>query len=470
MDENLYFKVADGSIIKAIEELPFSLAKMSEETFRTHVNEAKNDFANWLRDVFKLYELAYFIGRTRDKKEIISLLKEKIKPKCKILVINAGSSSLKYELFNMENETVLIKGIVDAINLDRCVLKFTINGNEQVKQCSAKNHEDALKTALNSIIENKIIENLNEITAIGHRVVHGKDNNKTIILNDDTIKQIESFNNLAPLHNPHNLEGIYSCKKILPDKPNVAVFDTAFHANIPKEASFYALPYDLSINEKIKKYGFHGTSHKYLSQSAIEILKKQGKGHSRIITCHLGNGSSITAIKDGVSIDTSMGFTPLEGIPMGTRSGSIDPGIIFYLLDKMKPEELHEMLEKKSGFVGIAGTQDMRDLRENSLKGNEKAQLAMDVFCYKIAFYISGYASALNGIDAVVFSAGIGENCFYIRKKVCDYQKHFGIELDETRNEKNETIISKPSSKIAVLVIPTNEELQIARETLEVIG
>lgn len=389
----------------------------------------------------------------------------------KILVLNSGSSSLKYKLFDMNTEQALISGHVDGIGLDRCLVKIKVGDNEEEKKELVKDHVDAVMLAFKSLKQKKIIKNYNEIDALGHRVVHGGEKySKPTLIDEKVIKEIERLFDLAPLHNPPNLAGILACRKMLPKTPQVAVFDTAFHQTMPPEAYLYGLPYNLYEKYKIRKYGFHGTSHKYVSEQAIKLL---GKRESRIITCHLGNGASLTAIKNGKSIDTTMGFTPMDGLVMGTRVGEMDSDIPLYLIkDKgFKLSEVEDILNKKSGLLGISGlTQDVRDLRKASLKGNKRAKLALSLFAFRIAFFIGGYIALLGGLDALVFSAGIGEHAWHVRRDICRYLSSFGVELDEKLNKKNvAVIVSKPSSKVKVYVIPTNEELQIARETQELI-
>lgn len=389
----------------------------------------------------------------------------------KILVLNSGSSSLKYKLFDMNTEQALISGHVDGIGLDRCLVKIKVGDNEEEKKELVKDHVDAVMLAFKSLKQKKIIKNYNEIDALGHRVVHGGEKySKPTLIDEKVIKEIERLFDLAPLHNPPNLAGILACRKMLPKTPQVAVFDTAFHQTMPPEAYLYGLPYNLYEKYKIRKYGFHGTSHKYVSEQAIKLL---GKRESRIITCHLGNGASLTAIKNGKSIDTTMGFTPMDGLVMGTRVGEMDSDIPLYLIkDKgFKLSEVEDILNKKSGLLGISGlTQDVRDLRKASLKGNKRAKLALSLFAFRIAFFIGGYTALLRGLDALVFSAGIGEHAWHVRRDICRYLSSFGVELDEKLNKKNvAVIVSKPSSKVKVYVIPTNEELQIARETQELI-
>jgi len=388
----------------------------------------------------------------------------------KILVLNSGSSSLKYKFFDMETEKALLAGHVDGIGLSRCAVRITTRAGTEEKRILVKDHVDAVMIALKSLKDKKVIRDYSEINAVGHRVVHGGEHySEPTLINDKVVRTIKELFDLAPLHNPHNLAGILACKKMLPRVPQVAVFDTAFHQTLIPEAYLYALPYELYEKYRIRKYGFHGTSHKYVSMQAIRLL---GKKESRIITCHLGNGASLTAVKNGKSIDTSMGFTPLEGLIMGTRTGSMDPAIPIYLARDTgyKMNDLDNLFNKESGLLGISGlTRDVRDLHRASLKKNKKAELALRMFARRAAFYIGGYTALLGGLDALVFTAGIGEGAWFIRRDICKYLEPLGIMINDKLNKKNQVIISKPGSKVKVYVIPTNEELQIARETEELV-
>ncbi len=389
----------------------------------------------------------------------------------KILVLNSGSSSLRYKFFDMNIEKSLISGHVDGIGLPRCVVRIKVNDKEKEKKVLVKDHVDAVMLALKSLKENNVIKDYFEINAVGHRVVHGGEHySQPTLINDKVIRTIKELFDIAPLHNPPNLAGILACKKMLSKTPQIAVFDTAFHQSLSPEAYLYGLPYELYEKYKIRKYGFHGTSHKYVSEQAIKLL---GKNDSKIITCHLGNGVSFAAVLNGKSVDTTMGFTPLDGLIMGTRTGSIDPAIPIYLIkDKgMKANDVDNMLNKKSGLLGISGlTRDMRDLHKASLKGNKRAKLALQLFARRAAFYIGGYIALLRGLDALVFTAGIGEGAGFMRRDICKYLEPLGIELNDKLNKTNEIIISKPGARIKIYVIPTNEELQIARETRELVG
>jgi acetate kinase len=388
----------------------------------------------------------------------------------KILVINSGSSSLKFQLF--DNEDVLIKGMADEIGSERAFIKYSINGKEEKITEKIKTHKSALKDILDLIVDKNIIENLDEIKAIGHRAVHGgEDFKETVLIDDNVMKKIDELKELAPLHNPANLMGMKVCKELLPKAKQVAVFDTGFHSSMDKKTFLYGLPYEYYKKYGIRRYGFHGTSHHYVSKKASEIIKKD-YNKLKIITCHMGNGSSIAAVLNGKSIDTSMGFTPLEGIIMGTRCGDIDPAIIPFLMkkEKLSVNEIDEILNKKSGLLGLFGkSSNVRVLWENEKKGNKRASLVLDILGYRIAKYIGAYAAAMNGVDVIVFTAGIGENAFYVRERILKQFGYLGLKLDKKKNKNNEIIITANDSKVKAMVIPTNEELQIARETLKIV-
>ena len=386
----------------------------------------------------------------------------------KILVLNLGSSSLKCKLFETDTETSLFTGILEGIGLERSKQTYKHNNEELIEDKQIKTHKEGIKVCLKTLMSLNIIESWKDIDAIGHRIVHGGDYFKeSALINTSTISYIKIFSDLAPLHNPIQLNGINACKSYMPDVRQVAVFDTAFHQTIPEKSHMYALPLDLYKKHKIRKYGFHGTSHKYVSQEAIKILKKK---NSKIITCHLGNGSSIAAIKDGLSIDTSMGFTPLDGLPMGTRAGSIDPSVPLFMVTKLKmsPNEVEETLNKKSGFLGLTQmVSDLRDVYGLSQKKNPKAVIALDMFIHHIVSYIGSYAVGLEGVDAIVFTGGIGENAEFVREKVCNHLGLLDVKIDKRENKPGNIEIHSDSSKVKLLVIPTDEELQIARETYE---
>lgn len=391
----------------------------------------------------------------------------------KILVINCGSSSLKYQFIDMTDESVLAKGLVERIGIDGSVLKHEKTGmDKKVFEQDIPDHGVALQLVLDALVNNEhgVISSLDEITAVGHRVVHGGEKfAESVLINDDVIKAIEECNELAPLHNPANLIGINACRKILKDIPMVAVFDTAFHQTMPKSSYLYALPLDYYKNYSIRRYGFHGTSHKYVMKRAAEILGKS-ENDLNIITCHLGNGASVTAIKNGKSVDTSMGFTPLEGLIMGTRCGDMDPAIVTYIMEKEKlsPAQMDNVMNKKSGVLGLSGlSSDFRDIESAAKDGNEDAKNALDCYHNRVKKYIGSYIAILGRVDAVIFTAGLGENSATSRAAVCEGLEVLGIEIDLEKNNTRgeEKIVSKDSSKVKVIVVPTNEEVMIARDT-----
>ncbi len=397
----------------------------------------------------------------------------------KILVINAGSSSLKYQLIDMDNEAVLAKGLCERIGIDGSKLNHTPEGGEKVViEQPMRDHSDAISMVLAALTDanHGVISSMDEISAVGHRVVHGGETfNKSVIIDADVKAAVEECIPLAPLHNPANLIGIAACEAAMPNVPQVAVFDTAFHQTMPQAAYMYALPYELYKKYKIRRYGFHGTSHKYVSQEAAKMLGKNPED-LKIITCHLGNGSSITAVDGGKSVDTSMGFTPLAGVCMGTRSGDIDPAIVKFIAEQEGADldTVDKILNKESGVYGISGnSSDFRDLEAAAKEGCEKSQLALDMFAYSVKKYVGTYMAALGDVDAVVFTAGIGENTVMMRKEILGGMSAFGIEIDDSKNEKAirgaQMDISVDGSKVRILVIPTNEELMIAKETLELV-
>ena len=395
----------------------------------------------------------------------------------KILVINSGSSSLKFQLFNMENENVLAQGLFQRIGINNSYLEFNNNQDELIIEKEIPDHITAVKLLIDTLLskDQGVLKSMEEIEAVGHRLVHGGEKYKqTVIINEEIIKQLEKTVELAPLHIPPNIAGIKICQKLLPNKAQIGVFDTAFHHTIPEKAYVYALPYQYYQKHKIRKYGFHGTSHKYIAKRTAKLLDKPVE-ELKIISCHLGNGASITAVKNGKSIETSMGFTPLEGLVMGTRSGDFDPAIIPFLLKKenLKISELDDVLNKKSGLLGVSGvSSDFRDIENAAAKGKKQAQLAIKLFNYRVQKYIGAYAAVMNGVDAVTFSAGIGENSISVRKNILNELGYLGITLDNEKNKVRgqEKIISADNSKVKALVIPTNEELVIARETLEILN
>ncbi|PHO06673.1 acetate kinase [Thermoanaerobacterium thermosaccharolyticum] len=395
----------------------------------------------------------------------------------KILVINCGSSSLKYQLIESKDGNVLAKGLAERIGINDSLLTHNANGEKIKIKKDMKDHKDAIKLVLDALVNSDygVIKDMSEIDAVGHRVVHGGEYfTSSVLITDDVLKAITDCIELAPLHNPANIEGIKACKQIMPDVPMVAVFDTAFYQTMPDYAYLYPIPYEYYTKYKIRKYGFHGTSHKYVSQRAAEILNKPIES-LKIITCHLGNGSSIAAVKNGKSIDTSMGFTPLEGLAMGTRSGSIDPSIISYLMEKenISAEEVVNILNKKSGVYGISGiSSDFRDLEDAAFKnGDKRAQLALNVFAYRVKKTIGSYAAAMGGVDVIVFTAGIGENGPEIREFILDGLEFLGFKLDKEKNKVRgeEAIISTADSKVNVMVVPTNEEYMIAKDTEKIV-
>ena len=395
----------------------------------------------------------------------------------KVLVINAGSSSLKYQLIDMTNESVLVVGLCERIGVnDGIITQKRFDGKKLEKQkIDLPTHKIALEEVVKALTNSEfgVIKDMTEINAVGHRVVHGGEKFTTSVLIDTHVeKAIKDCFELAPLHNPPNMMGITACAEIMPGTPMVAVFDTAFHMTLPAYAYMYALPYDLYEKHGIRKYGFHGTSHMYVARRAVAMLGKPEKD-VKVITCHLGNGSSITAVKGGKSVETSMGFTPLEGVAMGTRCGSIDPAIVPFIMEQegLSTREIDNLMNKKSGVLGISGiSNDFRDLDEAASKGNKRAELALEVFAYKIKKFIGEYSAVLNGTDAVIFTAGIGENSTTIRKRILSGLEGLGIKIDDEKNKirGQEIDISTPDSKVRVLVIPTNEELTIARDTKEV--
>lgn len=390
----------------------------------------------------------------------------------KILVLNCGSSSLKYQLINMDTEEVLASGKYERIGEKEAFITHKVNGQKIKIDNPVYNHTEAIEFTLEQLTnpEYKVIESLDEINAIGHRLVHGGEKiAESVIIDDNVIKVLNEYSELAPLHNPACILGIEACKNVMPEKPMVGVFDTAFHQSIPKERYVYPIPYEYYKKYGIRKYGFHGTSHMYVSQRLAEIENKNIKD-LKIVTCHLGQGSSICAIQGGKSVDTSMGLTPLGGIPMVTRSGDLDPSILLYLMkkEKLSVEEMENILNKESGVSGVSGlAPDFRVIENASNEGSEKAKIAMDNFKYTVATFIAKYAVAMNGVDSIIFTGGVGENQINIRKGICEQLRFMGVEIDKEANNSRgeEKLISKPESKVKVYVIPTNEELMIAKET-----
>lgn len=390
-----------------------------------------------------------------------------------VLAINAGSSSLKFQLIRMPEETLVTKGLIERIGIKDSIFTIEVNGEKIKDVKDIKDHEEAINIMLDSFKQHGIIDDINDIAGTGHRVVHGGELFPTSALVTDKVEeQIESLSELAPLHNPANLMGIRAFRKLLPNIPHVAVFDTSFHQSMPEQSYLYSLPYQYYKDYGIRKYGFHGTSHKYVSQRAAEIMNKPIE-ELRIISCHIGNGASIAAIDGGESIDTSMGFTPLAGVTMGTRSGNIDPALIPFIMQKtgQNAEEVLNVLNKESGLLGISGTSsDLRHLESDAEEGKERAQLALDVFASRIHKYIGSYATRMHGVDVIVFTAGVGENSSTVRAKVLEGLEFMGIYWDPKKNETirgEEGFINYPHSPVKVIVIPTNEEVMIARDTVK---
>jgi len=392
----------------------------------------------------------------------------------KILVLNCGSSSLKYQLINMDNDEVIAKGNYERIGMEGSFLTHKFGDEKKVYEHQAPNHEEAIAFTMAKFVEPGIavISSLDEIDGIGHRIVHGGERfTSSVVITDEVVEGIRDAIKFAPLHNPAHIQGIEACFKALPGKTNVAVFDTAFHQTMPKEHYIYPIPYEYYEKYGIRKYGAHGTSHKYVTQRIAEIL---GRDDLKVVSCHIGQGASISAVQNGKCIDTSMGLTPLGGIPMGSRSGDLDPSVVTYIMGKegLSPKEMETILNKKSGLLGMSEVSaDNRDIESAIKEGNENAKLAIEHYAYKIAGYIAKFAAAMNGADVIVFTAGVGERGINERKMICKYLGFMGVELDEELNNirAEEVQISKPESKTKVWIVPTNEELMIARETLNLI-
>ncbi|MCD8075817.1 MAG: acetate kinase [Lachnospiraceae bacterium] len=391
-----------------------------------------------------------------------------------VLVINCGSSSLKYQLINSDSEQVLAKGLCERIGIDGRLTYQKAGGEKEITEAAMPTHKEAIQMVLDALVNEKTgaIASLSEVNAVGHRVVHGGEKfASSVVITDEVIAAVEECNDLAPLHNPANLIGINACKELMPGVPMVAVFDTAFHQTMPEKAYLYGLPYEYYEKYKVRRYGFHGTSHSFVSKHAAEFLGLD-LADSKIIVAHLGNGASISAVVNGKCVDTSMGLTPLEGLVMGTRSGDIDPAIMEFIAKKedLDIAGIMNVLNKKSGVYGISGglSSDFRDLEEGMNAGNKKAENAIEVFSYRVAKYIGSYVAAMNGVDAIAFTAGIGENAPTVRKKVLGYLGYLGITMDEEANKQRgeDNVISTADSKVKVAVIPTNEELAICRETV----
>ena len=395
-----------------------------------------------------------------------------------VLVINCGSSSLKFQLINAETENVLAKGLCERIGIDGRLTYQPAGGEKEKSDLAMPTHTEAIQFVIDALTNEKtgVVKSLDEIGAVGHRLVHGGEKfASSVVITDEVKKAVEECNDLAPLHNPANLIGVAACEKLMPGTPMVAVFDTAFHQTMPEKAYMYGLPYEYYEKYKVRRYGFHGTSHSFVSKRAAEVM---GRPYDEVktIVCHLGNGSSVSAVLNGKCVDTSMGLTPLEGLVMGTRSGDIDPAIMEFIAKKenLDIEGVMEVLNKKSGVFGISGglSSDFRDLTDAMNAGDKKAKIAMDVFSYRVAKYIGSYAAAMNGVDDIVFTAGIGENDDYVRQEVCKYLGYLGVDFDfevNTGLRGKEAELTKEGSKVKVFVIPTNEELAIARETLALV-
>lgn len=389
----------------------------------------------------------------------------------KVLVINCGSSSLKYQLFDMTDESVLCKGLVERIGIEGSKLTHKVNGEKLVVEEPMKDHTEAINHVFDALLDEKygVIKSLDEVSAIGHRVLHGGDKLTESCIIDEKVKdKIREFIKFGPLHNPANLMGIEACEKLAPGKKNIAVFDTAFHQTMPAKTYMYAIPYEYYEDYRLRKFGFHGTSHRYITLRTQQLLDKED---INIITVHLGNGSSIAAVKDGKCYDTSMGLTPLEGLLMGTRSGDLDPTVMTFLMNEKgySADEMNQILNKKSGVLGVSGiSSDFRDLEEEAEKGNDRAQLALDMFIERVKRYIGGYMAELGHVDAICFAGGIGENSSSMRKDILNTFEELGVKLDlEKNNTREEASISADDSKVKVYVVPTNEELMIARDTLD---
>ena len=393
-----------------------------------------------------------------------------------VLVINCGSSSLKFQLINSESEAVLAKGLCERIGIDGRLTYQPAGGEKNVSEKAMPTHTEAIQFVIDALTDadTGVVKSLDEIGAVGHRVVHGGEKfAKSVVVTPEVKAAIAECNDLAPLHNPANLIGIEACESLMPGTPQVVVFDTAFHQTMPEKAYMYGIPYEYYEKYKVRRYGFHGTSHSFVSKRVAEIVGKPYNA-TKTIVCHLGNGASISAVLNGESVDTSMGLTPLEGLVMGTRSGDIDPAIMEFIAKKENLDiaGIMNVLNKKSGVEGVSGvSSDFRDLEAAAKAGNKRAELAIDVFAYRVAKYVGAYTAAMNGVDNIVFTAGIGENCALVRTKVCSYLGYLGITIDEEANGKRgeEIVISTPDSKVKVLVVPTNEELAIARETVALV-
>ena len=395
----------------------------------------------------------------------------------KVLIINCGSSSLKYQIIDSDTEQVQAKGLCERIGIDGRLIYQPAGGEKEVTEAPMPTHTEAIQMVLDALVNEKtgVLKTLDEVDAIGHRVLHGGAKiTQSCIITDEVLKVVEECCDLGPLHNPANLKGIYACQKLMPGKPNVAVFDTAFHQTMPTKAFMYGIPYEYYEKYHIRKYGFHGTSHSFVSKETIKFLGLD-PDNSKVIVCHLGNGASISAVKDGKCVDTSMGLTPLEGLVMGTRSGDIDPAVVEYICNKegKSVSEMLNILNKKSGVLGLTKnlSSDFRDLEEAMGDGNQLAADAIDIFCYRVAKIVGSYVAAMNGVDAIAFTAGIGENAPLVREKICEYFGYLGIKIDAAKNNcrGKEVVISADDSAKKVAVVPTNEELAIMQETVALV-
>lgn len=393
-----------------------------------------------------------------------------------VLVINCGSSSLKFQLINSDTEAVLAKGLCERIGIDGRLVYQPADGEKEVTEAAMPTHKQAIQMVLDALMNENtgVIKSLAEVDAVGHRIVHGGEKfASSVVIDDEVLKAVEECNDLAPLHNPANLIGIRACQELMPSTPMVGVFDTAFHQTMPEKAYLYALPYEYYEKYKVRKYGFHGTSHRFVSQECARLMGKPIE-ELKIVTCHLGNGASICAVRKGISVDTSMGFTPLDGLAMGTRSGSVDPAAILYIMKKenLTIDQMDHILNKESGVLGISGvSSDFRDIEAAEGEGNARATSALDLFAYRVAKTIGEYVTAMKGVDAIVFTAGLGENSATMRQVICDYLRYLGIELDSYSNsQRGKAVeITTKQSRVQVFVIPTNEELVIARDTKEIV-
>ena len=394
-----------------------------------------------------------------------------------ILVINCGSSSLKYQLIDMKTEEALATGLVERIGIEGSILTQKANGEKYIVEEAMKDHQDAIKLVLAALVDKDhgVIKSMDEIEAVGHRVVHGGEKYAaSVVIDEDVMKQLEECAKLAPLHNPPNIIGINACKALMPNTPMVGVFDTAFHQTMPEKAYLYALPYELYKDHHIRKYGFHGTSHKYVSMKAAEAKGKDIK-ELKIVNCHLGNGASVSAVKNGESVDTSMGFTPLQGLVMGTRTGDMDPAVVTYLIKELgySASEVDDILNKKSGVLGVSGvSSDFRDVEDAAWNKKEhRSNIALDMFVYRVKQYIGSYAAIMGGVDAIVFTAGVGENSVEMRESILEGFDFLGVDFDKDKNKVRGKFaeITKEGSKVKAFVIPTNEELMIAKDTLALV-